>query len=233
MNKVFNIDCMKIMKKMDNKAIDLAIVDPPYGIGKTWLKKPTTSKQFCKLSYDNLQIPTEEYFDELFRISKNQIIWGYNYFTDYLKATNYLIIWDKLASPKNSVKYSKAEIAYSSFRVSTHVVYVPWDGGRKGEETGIKIIHPHQKPIALYKYLLKKYAKPKDVIFDSHVGSGSLRIACFDYDIAFLGCEIDKSIYKTQEKRFMQHIKGESKIINFPDQKKYQTNQLKYCEGNI
>jgi site-specific DNA-methyltransferase (adenine-specific) len=197
---------MNYMRTVDDKHFSLAIVDPPYGIGKNW-KKFKSGNDYIESSYDNNHIPTKKYFDELFRISKNQIIWGYNYFTAILGSTNHLIIWDKLTSERTSF-YSAGEIAFSSFNKPLQIIRVPWDGNRRGEETGIKKIHPHQKPIKLYEWLLKDYAQKGDVVFDSHLGSESSRIACYKNGFDFVGCEIDKDLFELGEKRFNNFIKN-------------------------
>ena len=204
MNKVYLADCMDIMRMMPDKSVDLCIVDPPYGIGQDW-KKRNKGKRFSETTYKNNRIPSSEYFREIQRISVDLIIWGYNYYTDYLGPTNYLIVWDKVSSCNQVFNYSKAEIAYTTKHIPCNLISIPWDGYRMGNETGICKIHPHQKPVALYKWLLKNYAKPGDKIFDSHVGSGSIRIACHDMGFDFEGCEIDKDYWEAQEKRYQQH----------------------------
>jgi site-specific DNA-methyltransferase (adenine-specific) len=183
----------------------LAVVDPPYGIGKTWLKNRKGQKEF-NCDYKNNKIPDDNYFNGLYRISKNWIIWGANFFHLVWPCKN-IIVWDKVCKVEKDFK-SEIEIATTSItkypsRKYTH----QWAGGRKEKETGIKIIHPHQKPIALYKWILANYAKPGQTIFDSHVGSGSSRIACYDMGFDFIGCELDESYYVAQEKRFQDHIK--------------------------
>lgn len=201
MNKVHLVDCMEFMKGVPDKHYDLAIADPPYGIGQDW-KKRKSGTQFQETTYDNKAIPPAEYFRELKRISKDQIIWGYNYYTKYLGPTNYLIIWDKIAGNTRwgvakrpeGVNYSRAEIAYTTKKIPCNIVAIPWDGNRRGNETGIEKIHPHQKPLDLYRWTLMTYANPGDTIFDSHVGSGSIRIACHDLGFDFEGCEIDPDI---------------------------------------
>ena len=203
-SKVYNMDCMEGMKQFKEGYFDLAIVDPPYGIGQDW-KKRHKGVYYPETTYKNDQIPGEEYFKELFRVSKHQIIWGYNYYVDFLGPTNYLIVWDKLSGNNPEFKYSKGEIAFTSKRIPLRFLQVPWDGYRMGKETGIKKIHPHQKPIELYRRLLQEYAEPMNCILDTHVGSGSNRIACYDMGFSFVGYEIDPDHYQAQEKRFKQH----------------------------
>ena len=200
-SEAFNIDCMEYMKQCRDKQFDLAIVDPPYGIGEDW-KKRNKGAVFKQTSYKNDAIPNVKYFNELKRVAKNQIIFGYNYYTKYLGSTNYLIVWDKQSANNQTVRYSKCEIAYSSIKIPCNFVSVSWDGYRMGAETGCKKIHPHQKPIALYKWILKNYAKKGDTILDTHLGSGSSRIACYDMGFDFTGTEIDTNYFQAQESRF-------------------------------
>lgn len=204
-SNVLNIDCMDFLKKCKDKEFDLAIVDPPYGIGADW-KKRNKGSFFKETSYKNNRTPNAKYFKELKRVSKSQIIFGYNYYTQYLGSTNYLIIWDKQSANNQTVHYSKCEIAYSSIKIPCNLVSIPWDGYRMGKETGKKKIHPHQKPIALYKWILKNYAKKGDKILDTHLGSGSIRIAAYDMGFDFVGCEIDDYYFSVQEKRFKNHV---------------------------
>ncbi len=204
--ELLNIDCMELLRGTKDKAYSLAIVDPPYGIGKDWNKRSwKTRKAYDTQSYDNSKIPDKEYFDELFRVSKNQIIWGYNYFVEHLGPTNNLIIWDKLSAPNNVLKYSRCEIAYTSFAVPCDLIRVEWDGARMGKETGVEKIHPHQRPIELHKKLLSRYANPGDKILDTHAGSFSLGLACHDYNFACTATEIDPDYFNAACKRLKQH----------------------------
>ena len=191
-NEVKLIDCMEYMKTVPDKYYELAIVDPPYGWG-------------AKLNGRNINgnaknwniAPTKEYFNELFRISNNHIIWGGNYFD--LPQTRCLIIWDK----KQPVKqFARCEIAWTNFDKNSEIFEYQYFGAINSE---IGRFHPTQKPVALYKWLLKNYAKPNDKIFDSHVGSGSSRIACYDMGFDFMGCELDADYWKAQEERYKQH----------------------------
>lgn len=202
-SEVYNMDCMEYMKSIPDKFFELAIVDPPYGIGEDW-KKRNKGASFKKTSYKNESIPPKDYFDQLFRVSQDVIIWGYNYFTSILGSTNYLIIWDKQSNNNTVFKYSKAEIAYTTKKIPANIISIPWDGYRMGKETGQKKIHPHQKPVDLYAWLLSNYAKPGDKIFDSHLGSGSSRIAAYKMGFDFYGTEIDKEYFDAQETRFRE-----------------------------
>ncbi len=196
-NRLILGDCMDIMAKMPDKSNDLCITDPPYGIErfkKGSLRFDKIGEYQNGLKWDSK--PTQEYFSELFRISKYQIIWGANNFT--LPESEYFIIWDKHQTVKN---FASAEMAYTNikqpaqiFRYSIH------------KHNQIDKIHPTQKPVALYKWLLQNYAKPNDKIFDSHSGSGSLRIACHDLGFDLVSCELDPDYYRDNEARYQKHI---------------------------
>ena len=202
-----NCDCMVGMAKYPDKHFDLAIVDPPYGIGKTWLRNRNGNAKH-ETTYKNNSTPDENYFQELKRVSKEYIIWGANFFTlSGLWPTKNVIVWDKECTWENDFK-SECEIAITSLNhrpasIFRHV----WAGARKGPETGINIIHPHQKPIALYKWLLHNYAKPGDLILDTHVGSASSLIACHDMGFDAVGFEIDETYYKQSMARLTAHLR--------------------------
>ena len=199
MNKVYLCDCMDYMAGLHDNAFDLAIVDPPYGINinMNMGRKRGETKRHKEKRWDN-DIPDAIYFKELFRISKNTIIWGGNYFS--LPPVQSWIFWDK--SVPIGVSFSDGELAWTSFGGALRKADIPYSGFRGSEGK----IHPTQKPIALYKWLLKNYATPGDTIFDSHVGSGSIRIACHDMGYDFIGCEIDPGYYEAQEKRYQSYI---------------------------
>ena len=211
MNTVHLIDCMEFMVNIPDKYYELAIVDPPYGIGadvrsdfgqKRGKGAACKSKDYGVHKWDS-KPPDDKYFTELFRISQNQIIWGCNYYRQYFGSGR--IFWDK-GIPDGYTK-SDGEIAYKSFGTAIDYVKIVWNGmiqqNMKHKE---ERIHPTQKPVALYKWLLQNYAKPKDKIFDSHVGSGSSRIACYDLGFDFEGCELDADYHKAQENRYKAHI---------------------------
>lgn len=195
LNKLYNEDCLEAMKQIPDKYFDLAIVDPPYGIGEKLLKGGKTGvvkfhEQYELNQWDN-EIPPEEYFNELFRVSKNQIIWGANYFWKYLHETRGIIAWDKnLGSPLN---FSHWEMAWTSFdKIAKRV--------KTSSNTG-KRIHPTQKPIALYTWLLNNYAKEGDKILDTHVGSASSLIACHRLGFDYLGFELDEDYFNKANER--------------------------------
>ena len=191
----YNMDCMEAMREMPDKAFELAIVDPPYGIGDKF-KGGTSGKmnfnEIVNKAWDTA--PSADYFKELFRVSSNQIIWGGNYFD--LPPTRCFITWDKGISEDFSL--AMAELAWTSFDKLAKIfrLCVPKDGLK---------IHPTQKPVALYEWLLTKYAKQGDKILDTHLGSGSSRIAAYNLGFDFVGCEIDKDYFMAQEERFQKH----------------------------
>ena len=191
-----NIDCMEYMRTVPDKAFELAICDPPYGIKDKIISGGETNNKI-KLQ-KNLEkfdvVPSREYITELFRVSINQIIWGGNYFVDFLTHSRGWIVWDK--GIPDGMNFAKVELAYTSFNVNANIV-------KPIKE--IKTIHACQKPIALYKWLLKNYAKAGDKIFDSHLGSGSIAIACYDMGYDLTGCELDKDYYDAAVNRLNKH----------------------------
>ncbi len=209
MNKLILTDCMKYMKTCADNQFDLAMPDPDYGIGPDWLKDSRGRKErrFGALnkSYQNDNPPDKEYFDELFRISKYQIIWGWNYYADLLPPTNYIIIWDKMRDVKKTFR-SECEQAWTNIKIPQRIYHIRWDGCKKGNETGITTIHPHQKPISIYKIILSDYAKPGWKLFDTHSGSGSFRIAAHDLGFDLISCELDPDYYRDNESRYQKHI---------------------------
>jgi len=204
-NKVFNMDCMELLKQSKDNEYDLAICDPPYGIGIDGQKenikgKKSDRKGHIKKEWDSA-IPEKEYFDELFRVTKNQIVWGSNYFVKHLSNGHKgWIVWDKA---QHGLTMSDCELAYSSFDKPTRI----WTKNRGVLMQEGGTIHPTQKPVALYKWLLKNYAKEGDKILDTHLGSGSSRIASHDLGFDFTGCELDKDYFDAAEFRYQEHIK--------------------------
>jgi site-specific DNA-methyltransferase (adenine-specific) len=190
-NIVYNKDCIEGMKEYPDKWFELAIVDPPYGIGDKFKGGKTGKMNFNEIvNKDWDKVPSDEYFAELQRVSKNQIIWGGNYFN--LPPTRCFIVWDKIISEDFSL--AMAELAWTSFDklAKIYKLQVP---------KNVKI-HPTQKPVALYDWLLKNYAKEGDKILDTHVGSGSSRIAAHKGKFDFTGFEIDADYWLAQEKRY-------------------------------
>ena len=191
-SQVTNEDCMALMARYPDKYFELAVVDPPYGLGESVVNSGGRFKRyFNKNGNWDINIPDENYFNELFRISENQIIWGGNYFG--LPPNKHFIIWDK-KQPEN-VSFAMAEYAWSSF----DKVAKMYKTRTQGQE---QRFYPTQKPIALYDWIFKNYAKPTDKILDTHLGSGPSRIAAYKNKLHFTACELDKDYFESQEKRF-------------------------------
>jgi site-specific DNA-methyltransferase (adenine-specific) len=202
---VENLDCMEFMKGYPDKYFELAIVDPPYGIQRLSVKEnrdPSTKfrRSLAKLVDStnkwNSNKPTEDYFKELFRVSKYQIVWGANNFS--LPESEYFIIWDKQQTVDN---FASAEYAWTNYRMPAKVFTYSIHQHNQDEK-----IHPTQKPERLYYWILQKYAKQGDKILDTHLGSGSSRIAAYKLGFDFYGCEIDKEYFDKQEERFKKAI---------------------------
>jgi len=208
---ITNEDNMELMARYPDNYFDLAIVDPPYGIGfagfdkhygggkakaKTTLHKPFAGGD--KKSPDN------EYFIELFRISKNQIIWGANHFISKIPFdSSCWVIWNKINGDN---PFADAELAWTSFETAVRVFEFKWQGMLQGDmKNKEQRIHPTQKPVALYKWLLDKYAKQGDKILDTHLGSGSIAIACHDYKFDLTACELDKEYFDKAMQRINNH----------------------------
>ena len=202
MIKITNEDNMLLMARYPDNYFDLAIVDPPYGIErfkKGSLRFDSTEKAKNGLEWDIK--PTPEYFKELFRVSKFQIIWGANNFE--LPTSEYFIIWNKKQTVEN---FASAEYAWTNVKKPAQIFdYSIHKTMADRKEDGGKI-HPTQKPVALYKWLLDKYAKSNDKILDTHLGSGSIAIACHDYKFELTACELDKEYYDKAMKRINNHL---------------------------
>jgi len=210
-SEVYLEDCVKALKRFNDNHFDLAIVDPPYGIGESksnfesrgvssekWKRgKP---KIYEKKDWDN-EAPNAEYWNELFRVSKNQIVWGANHFISRIPYdSSCWIVWDK----DTSGDYADCEIAWTSFKTSIRRIKLTWSGFRKCEV--VDRFHPTQKPVKLYDWVLSKYASKGNLILDTHLGSGSSRIAAYKGGFNFVGFEIDQEYYEKQEKRFKDFI---------------------------
>ena len=231
----YNMDCMDGMKQFPDKYFDLAIVDPEYGRkehgGRNrsgYVKQKNGKKIFVKdgqyenRNWDN-KPPSADYFDELIRVSKNQIIWGCNYF-DY-PLVGGCIIWDKCNDGSDQ---SDAEIAYCSLNKRVDIFRYMWRGMFQGKsitegtvqqgnkKLNEKRIHPTQKPVALYEYLLSRYAKDGDIILDTHVGSASSLIACHNTNHKFVGFELDEHYYKLSKERLDREM-SQMRLFDFLD----------------
>ena len=209
MIELHNIDCMEYLATLQENAFELAIVDPPYGIkmhgGKSYgcPSRPTLYKKLKppkheSKSWDNNR-PDLAYFTELERVTKNRVIWGGNYFSDFLPPSMGWVYWGKF---ENGSDFSDGELAYTSFDRALRSFRVhPFSGTNGGKNR----IHPTQKPVKLYEWLLHNYAKEGDRILDTHLGSGSSAIACHNGGFDFVGCELDTDYFNAAKKRLQQH----------------------------
>ena len=197
--RIYNEDCLEAIKKMPDKAYDLAIVDPPYGINinnNMGRRKGQKHSGYKKVTWDN-QTPTQEYFDEIKRVSVNQIIWGANYMIDKIRTPSPCwLMWDKGFS--EDLSFSQYELAWTSFISSA----------KKFDKSPAQTnkTHPTQKPIKLYEWLLHNYAKEGDRILDTHLGSGTIAIACHNMGFDLTAYEIDKDYFEATSKRIKDHI---------------------------
>lgn len=201
-SNVFNMDCMDGLKSFPDKFFDLAIVDVPYGLGEDGGDKSRhhSQKKYIKKGWDKTA-PNDEYFDELMRVTKNQIIWGANHFISKIPFdSSCWIIWDK----DRYGDFADGEAAWTSFKTALRIFKYTWDGFRK--EKPEERFHPTQKPIALYKWCLENYAKPGNKILDTHLGSQSSRIAAYKLGFDFWGYEIDNDYFKQGCERFEKAI---------------------------
>lgn len=200
MNHVYNMDCMEGMREIPDKYFELAIVDPPYGIGVNAMNMGgRMTVRPDKRKWDDC-IPKKEYFKELARITTNQIIWGGNYFN--LRQSRCFVVWDK-GPTLYGRGFAECEQAWCSFDKSARIY--------KCHPQQLDRFHPTQKPVALYKWLLQNYAKPGDKILDTHVGSGSSIIACIDMGFEYMGFEIDKDYYDAMQER-IYHFTRQGKL---------------------
>ena len=203
LNGFYNMDCMEGMKQFPDKYFELAIVDPQYGIsyarGKNGWGVCENRPDRKDVSWDK-KPPDKAYFDELFRVSKSQIIWGGNYFTDKLPVSKCWIVWDKICDTANKSVFADAELAWTSFRKVVKTFKLRTMGFISDTKDGARI-HPTQKPTELYRWLLKNYAKPGDKVLDTHVGSASSLIACYQMGFPYVGFEIDPDYFKAASER--------------------------------
>jgi site-specific DNA-methyltransferase (adenine-specific) len=189
---------MQYMRTLPDKAFDLAIVDPPYGIGvnvSMGRRKGNAKSTYKKFAGEDKSIPDEDYFLELERVSKNQIVWGGNYMTDFLYPSPCWLLWNKGFS--EDVTFAQYEMAWTSFKSSAK----KYDYNAAANKNRI---HPTQKPVKLYEWLLANYAKQGDKILDTHLGSGSSAIAAHYGGFDFVGCELDTDYFNAASKRFEQ-----------------------------
>jgi site-specific DNA-methyltransferase (adenine-specific) len=217
---VYNEDCMSVMSRYQDKYFELAIVDPPYFSGpekRKFYGREISLHGVKRINYNQSEntwtVPDEKYFKELERVSKHQIIWGCNYY-NYLFNGSGRIVWDKV---NDHSSFSDCEIAYCSKIDHVRIFRYMWSGMMQGTGDGTskkmqgrkdlneKRIHPTQKPIALYKWLLIKYAIQGDKILDTHLGSGTSRIAADELGFDFVGCELSKIYFDKHDEKFKQY----------------------------
>ena len=204
---ITNEDNMDLMSRYEDDYFDLAIVDPPYGVayarGKHGWGVNKNRPKLEDVKWDK-KTPKHNYFNELFRVSKHQIIWGGNYFTDKIAVSKSWIVWDKICNTENKSVFADGELAWTSFRKVVKIFKQRQMGFITDTKDG-KRIHPTQKPTELYEWLLINYAKKGDKILDTHLGSGSIAIACHNLKYDLTACELDKEYYEAAMKRIEQH----------------------------
>ena len=216
--ELLNMDCLLYMKQCEDKQFDLAIVDPPYGIGASadsrvggsytvnmgGVKRKVAAKAYTPKDWD-FKKPTIEYWQELKRVSKNQIVWGGNYFVENLTDSSCWVVWNKRNGENNN---ADCELAWTSFKTAVRMFEWKWNGmlqqNMKDKE---ERIHPTQKPKALYEWLLMNYAESGNKIIDTHLGSGSIALACYDLKFDLVGIEIDSEYFQKASKRLEVHKK--------------------------
>lgn len=203
-----NVDCMTMIREYPDKHFELAIVDVPYGIGEDGSKNHTRDNKAIAKKYksfygEDIKSPDVEYFIELFRVSKNQIIWGANHFISKIPYdSSCWIVWDK----NNTGDFADCELAWTSFKTAVRKFKYTWNGMLQEDMANKeKRIHPTQKPVALYEWLLTKYAKKGDKILDTHGGSMSIAIACHNLGFDLTAAELDKDYYDAAMKRITFH----------------------------
>lgn len=215
--KMINVDCLVYMRQLPDKYFDLAIVDPPYGIGENGSRnksrgKLAKAKDYKPFAGYDLAPPDDTYFRELFRVSENQIIWGANHFIDRIAVPSPCwVVWDK---DNGRSHFADSELAWTSFRTAVRNFKFRWSGMLQGDMKNKEVrIHPTQKPVKLYEWLLKKYARPGQRIFDSHMGSGSSAIACNNLGFEYIGCELDTDYFEAACKRILEHEEKINELI--------------------
>jgi len=198
---ITNEDNMKLMARYEDNHFDLAIVDPPYGIGANKEKEHNGWKSYGVKEWDN-EIPKKEYFDELKRVSKNQIVWGGNYMTEFLPPKMCWLLWDK---GQRDFSLADGELAWTSFDKAMRIFEMPRATAMKDAKDNGGKIHATQKPVKLYEWILQNYAKDGDKILDTHLGSGSIALACHNRKFDLIGCELDKDYFEAATKRLKKH----------------------------
>lgn len=225
-NLAFNEDCMAVMARYPDKYFDLAVVDPPYGIGilsmnytksgavRTHGHAAAKRRDYRKQGEWDVK-PSKDYFEQLVRVSKKQIIWGGNYFSDMLPPSKGFICWDKRVNDAMSNDFADCEYAWISDGLGVARMFrYCWNGMIQGDMRNKEDrFHPTQKPTSLYRWIYQHYAKPGYKILGTHLGSGSSRIAAYDAGLDFVGCEIDKTYFDLQEARFEKHTSQQNLFL--------------------
>lgn len=208
---LYNGDCMEFMKDCKDNEFDLAIVDPPYGIGESGDRNKSrgclaTSKDYKAFAGNDLSPPEPEYFNQLFRVTKNQIIWGANhYITRFIQDSPCWLVWDK---ENGATDFADCELAFTSFKTAVRKFKFQWQGMLQGDmKNKEQRIHPTQKPVKLYEWLLTNYAKPDQKILDTHLGSASSAIAAHYFGCEFTGIEIDEDYFKASLERITEQTR--------------------------
>lgn len=221
----YNMDCMDGMRQFPDGYFDLAIVDPPYGIGvmsMTYTKEGADRKygymaahrkDYKRQSEWDIK-PDKAYFDELFRVAKRKIVWGGNYFADMLPPSKSFVVWDKRCNDAMRNSFADCEYAWADYGVARMFRFV-WNGMIQGDMKNKEDrFHPTQKPVALYEWILNNYAKPGDKILDTHVGSASSLIACHNLGFDYVGFELDPEYYKSAADR-LEQVKAQMSVFEF------------------
>jgi site-specific DNA-methyltransferase (adenine-specific) len=209
-SEVHLVDCMEFLRSVPDKFYSLAVVDPPYGIGEDGLKnhsrsKIAKSKEYTPKKWDSTA-PNYAYFEQLIRVSKNQIIFGANHFIQNIPDANSScwIVWDKENGEND---FADCELAWTSFDTAVRRFKFKWQGMLQGDmKNKVVRIHPTQKPVALYDWIFRNYAKPNDTILDTHMGSQSSRISAYKAGLDFTGCELDPEYFRDGNERFRNFL---------------------------
>jgi len=213
---LLNMDCMDFMRDLPDDAYELAIVDPPYGIGIDFSRYNNINKIQRKVSNWDSSIPDDSYFNELFRVSKNQVIWGGEYFR--LPISSHWVAWDKRTTEAADKIYGgQFELAWAS-QNGHKMIRLQHAAAINADGAGVERIHPTQKPVKLYEWLLTNYAKPGDRILDTHLGSGSSAIAAHNLGFDFVGIELDKDYFEAAKQRLENHQK-QPRMFEMPVEK--------------
>jgi len=223
LNKIYNMDCLEGLKQLEDNSIDLVLTDPPYGLdiaknGYVGGENATKPTNYGIQDWDS-SIPSAEYFKEIMRVSKNQIIFGGNYFLDYLGKTKCFIVWDK---GRRETNFADCELAWTSFDKPTRIFKYTWDGMRQESmKFKEKRIHPTQKPLKLGLWILDKFSAEGDIILDTHIGSGTFMVASQQLNRQYLGFDISKEYCDMAKKRLIQEplFKPEQLTLSHNDKK--------------